>query len=92
MLRMEDFGQPARIKYIPLLAFSVTRRRPTTDRTIKPPGGNWVQVFQKRHLELNVIRVRVLDWKHYDKNIYDKITHWFEMMGKELQNLHIALK
>ena len=32
MLQMDDLGQPVRIKYLPSLAFSVARRRPTTDR------------------------------------------------------------
>jgi hypothetical protein len=32
LLQMEDFGQPVRIKYIPLLAFSVTRQRDLSPR------------------------------------------------------------
>jgi hypothetical protein len=56
------------------------------DRPVKPPGRNWAQAFQKRHPELKARRVRALDWNRHDKNIYDKIIHWFEVMGKELQN------
>jgi hypothetical protein len=37
MLQMDDLGQPVRIKYLPQLAFSITRRRPTADRPSKPP-------------------------------------------------------
>ena len=61
LLQMENLGQPVRIKYLPSLAFSVTRQRPTTDRPIKPPGRNWAQAFQKRHPELEARRSRALD-------------------------------
>ena len=40
LLQMSDLGQPVRIKYIPQIAFSVTRQRPPTDRPTKPPGKN----------------------------------------------------
>jgi hypothetical protein len=36
LLQMSDLGQPIRMKFIPSLAFSVTRHRPTTDRPLKP--------------------------------------------------------
>lgn len=26
-----------------------------------------------------------MDWRRHDKNIYDKITHWFEVIEKELR-------
>src|SRR5436190_12744035 len=32
LLQMSDLGQPVRIKYIPQIAFSITRQRPPTDR------------------------------------------------------------
>ena len=38
LLQMSDLEQPIRIKFIPSIAFSVTRQRPTTDRPLKPPG------------------------------------------------------
>jgi len=57
---------------------------PATDETIQPPGKNWPQAFQKRHPELKAKRVKVLDWNRHDNNIYDKITHWFEVIRKEL--------
>jgi hypothetical protein len=30
--------------------------------------------------------VRAIDWKRHENNIYDKITHWFEVIGKVLQD------
>ena len=86
MLQMNDLGQPVRIKYSPQLAFSVTRRRPTADRPSKPPGRNWPQAFQKRHPEPEAKRFRALDWNRHDINIYDKITDWFEVIGKVLED------
>ena len=83
---MNDLGQPVRIKYLPQLAFSVTRRRHTTDRPSKPPGKNWPQSFQKRHPELKAKRSRALDWNRHDINIYDKITDWFEVIRKVLED------
>jgi hypothetical protein len=51
----------------------------------KPPGKNWAQGFVKRHPELKSRRVRTIDWNRHEKNIYDKITDWFEVIGKALQ-------
>jgi hypothetical protein len=35
MKQMADLGNPGRIKYIPFLAFSIARRRSTTNRVIQ---------------------------------------------------------
>ena len=80
---MEDLGQPVRQKYIRTLAFRVAFRRSVTDRPSKPPGKNWVLAFKQRHPELTAKRVRALDWNRY--NIYEKIEHWFAVIGKELR-------
>ncbi len=45
----------------------------STDKPIKPLGKNWPQAFKKRH----------------DSHIYDKVTEWFEVVGKVLQDLAI---
>jgi hypothetical protein len=74
------------MKYIPQLAFCVTRHRPTTDRPFKPPGRNWAKALESRHPELQARRVRALDWNRHEKNTYEKITHWFEVIGKVLQD------
>ena len=31
-----------------------------------------------------------MDWRRHDKNIYDKITHWFEVIEKELHRPDIV--
>jgi len=82
---MSDLGQPVRIKYIPSLAFSVARQR-STDKPLKAPGRNWVRSFSRRHPALKPRRVQALDWNRHPNNIYDKITDWFEVIGKALQD------
>ena len=81
-----DFGNPVRIKYLPSLAFSIARERSTTNKATKPPGKNWARGFQKRHPALKSRRVRATAWERHENNIYDKITHWFEVVGKVLQD------
>lgn len=86
LLLMSRFGQPVRIKYIPTLAFSIACRRSTTKKPVKPPGKNWARSFEKRHPELRSRRVRSMDWKRHENNIYDKVVEWFEVMGEVLQD------
>jgi hypothetical protein len=87
---MSDLRQPVRIKYIPSLAFTLARQRSTTtNNPIKPPGKNWARAFEKRHPELKARRVRSIDWKRYKKNIYVKITHWFEVIGRVVEDAAI---
>jgi hypothetical protein len=31
-------------------------------------------------------RVKALDWARHDHNIYDKVIHWFSIIGKELHD------
>jgi hypothetical protein len=52
LLQRSDLGQPVRMKFIPSLAFSVTRQRPIADRPLKPPGRNWAMALENRHPEL----------------------------------------
>ena len=92
LFQMADFGQPVRIKFVPSLAFSVTHQRPLTDRPLKPPGRNWAKAFEKRHTVLQARRVRALDWNRHEKNTYKKITHWFEVIEKVLQDQSILPK
>jgi len=40
LLQMSELGYPIRINFIPLLAYSVTRHRPTTKRLPKAPSCN----------------------------------------------------
>ena len=86
LLLMSSLDKPVRIKFIPSLAFSVARRRCAANRPGKPPGKNWPRAFQKRHPELKSRRVKAVDWQRHEKNIYPKITHWFEVIGEVLQD------
>ena len=83
---MADLGNPVRIKFLPLLAFSIARQRSTTNKVIKAPSKNWAQAFQKRHPALKSRRVRAMAWERHENNIYDKITHWFEVIRDVLQD------
>ena len=83
---MSDLGRPIRIKFIPFIAFRVTRHQPTTDRPLKPPVRNWTKAREIRHLELIVRRVKALNWSRHEKNTYGKVTHWFEVIGKVSQD------
>jgi hypothetical protein len=83
---MSNLGQPIRIKFIPSIAFSVTRERLKADRPLKPPGKNWAKALENRHPELPARRVSALDWNRHEKNIHEKVTHWFEVIRKILQD------
>jgi hypothetical protein len=89
LLQMANLGQPVRIKHIPSIAFSATRHRPLSDRPPKPPGRNWARDFEKRYPQLKARRVKALDWNRHEKNIYNKITHWFEVIGEVLQDPNV---
>ena len=91
LLLMSDLGQPVIVKYIPSLAFSLARQWfiATTDDPVKLPNKNWPRAFEKRNPELKARRIRAIDWKRHENNIYVKITYWFEVMGKVMQNLPI---
>jgi hypothetical protein len=58
---MADLGYPIQIKFIPLLAYSITRHRPTAERPPKAPGRNWAKALEKRHPILLARRVKALD-------------------------------
>lgn len=83
---MSNLGNPMRIKFVPSLAFSIARQRSTTNKAIKPLGKNWTQGLEKRHPALESRRVRAIDWEQHKNNIYDKITHCFDVIGEVLQD------
>ena len=83
---MAHIGRPLPMKYIPAIAFRATRHRLVADRPRKPPGKNWAKAFENRHLELRARRVKVIDWNRHEKNIGEKITYWFEVIGEVLQD------
>jgi hypothetical protein len=92
LLQMSDLGQPVRMKFVPLIAFSVTRQQPVADRPLKPPGRNWAKALENCHEVLKAKRVGPLDWKRHEKNIYGKITYWFEVIGRILEDPAILAK
>ncbi|KAF2427769.1 hypothetical protein EJ08DRAFT_615507, partial [Tothia fuscella] len=87
--QMANLGQHVRIKYIPLIAFSATRQRPLSDRPPKPLGKNWAKALETRYPQLKARRVKALDWNRYEKNIYKKITHWFDAIEDVLRDLTV---
>jgi hypothetical protein len=86
ILRMRGLGYPIRMKSLRSLAFIIASRGSVPARPIKPPSKNWSKAFEKRHPELKSRKVKAIDWNRYDSNIYDKVVHWFEVIGKVLQD------
>jgi len=72
LLHQDALGRPVRIKYVSSIAFSLARRR-TTSQPEKPPGKNWPRCFYRRHSELKASTAKALDWNRY--NIREKVVH-----------------
>jgi hypothetical protein len=85
---MADLGNPVQIKCLPTLAFSIARQR-LSNKAAKPPSKNWPQGFQKHYPALRSQQVRAMAWERHKNNMCDKIIHWFEVIGKVLQDLAI---
>jgi DDE superfamily endonuclease len=98
LLRMSNNGFPILVKHVPSIAVVIVRQRssifqtPVSDVTLKPPGKKWCQLFLKCHPEVHPRRRKPLDWKRHDNNIFPKMTHWFEVIGKELHDPVIVLE
>jgi hypothetical protein len=90
--RRADIGYPIPVKQIPSLAFIIASRRSTTHKPIKPPGKNWPKAFERRQPALKSRKVKAVDWNRHDNNIYDKITHWFDVIGKVFRTLMFFLR
>jgi hypothetical protein len=86
VLQLADLGQPVRIKFLPSLAFCLVRHRPESSRPSKPPGKNWAKAFQDRHPEVRARTVKALDWNRHEKNIYNKVTQWFDVVERVLRD------
>jgi hypothetical protein len=56
------------------------------NKATKPLGKNWPRGFQKRHPALKSRRVSAMAWERHENNIYNKIIHWFEVIGEVLQD------
>jgi hypothetical protein len=89
LLLMSNLGHPVRIKFIRFLAFSIARQRSTKTQPIKPPGKNWPKAFAERHPELQARKVKSIDWKRHENNVYGKIVEWFDVIGQVLENPNV---
>jgi hypothetical protein len=83
---MSDLEQPVQIKFIPLLAFCVAGQQSKQAQPPKPPNKNWARTLEKRHPDTQAQRVTALDWNRHEKNTYWKISYWFEVIGRVLQD------
>jgi hypothetical protein len=81
-----ELGHPVRIKFLPSIAFSVARQRPSPKKPNKLPGQKWARCFAKRHPEIKARTVKPVNWKRHEKYTYGKMAHWFEVIEKVLQD------
>ncbi|KAK5805975.1 hypothetical protein VI817_000233 [Penicillium citrinum] len=90
VLRLADNGYPVPVKFLRSLALVIVRQRSSIFQArdpslkVRPPGKNWPQGFYRRHPELRARRLRAIDWKRDDRQIEDKVRHWFAIIGQEL--------
>jgi hypothetical protein len=91
VLRMSGNGYPLQVKHLRQLVSVLLSRRagsrgaPDAQVTRTLPGKNWPQAFYKRHPELTSRRLKAIDWKRHEQNIYHKIVEWFTIIGPQLQ-------
>ncbi|KAJ5904761.1 uncharacterized protein N7473_001677 [Penicillium subrubescens] len=90
VLRLANNGYPLPVKFLRSLALVIARQRSSTFQIIdpsleiRPPGKNWPQGFYLRHPQLKARRLRAIDWKRDDRQIEEKVQHWFAVIGCEL--------
>ncbi|KAM0714155.1 hypothetical protein Q7P37_009716 [Cladosporium fusiforme] len=98
VLKADRNGYPARVKDLRRYAAILLRKRASprgSDHSViapacgLTPGKDWPQAFCKRHPELKVARLRALDWRRHEKNIYAKVVHWFDIMRAQLEETSI---
>lgn len=92
LLLMSDFEQFVQMKFISSLTFNFTHQRFLSNRSQKFSDRNWAKTLKRRYSILQARRVRSLNWNRHEKNIYNKVIHWFEMIDKILQNPAIVAK
>jgi hypothetical protein len=80
------------MKYIPSIALLAISNRPIQERPYRPPGKNWAKALENRHPGLKARRVKALDWKRHEKNIYEKIINWFEKIRSVLEDPLVLAK
>jgi hypothetical protein len=90
VLRLANNGYPLPVKFLRSLALVIAQQRSSTFQIIdpsfevQPPGKNWPQGFYLRHPQLKARRLRAIDWKRDDRQIEEKVRHWFAIIGREL--------
>ena len=84
LVHQDALERSVQIKHVRSIAWSLTCQRPPSDRLSKPSSKNWPLTFYRRHDGLRASRNGALNWNRYD--IYDKVVHWFEVIGKVLEN------
>ncbi|KAF1996697.1 hypothetical protein P154DRAFT_525392, partial [Amniculicola lignicola CBS 123094] len=60
LLLISNLGHTVRIKFIPSLAFRITRRWSLPDKPIQPPGKKWLRAFEKRYPEPKARQLRAI--------------------------------
>jgi hypothetical protein len=87
---LADNGYPLPVRFLRSLALVIAHQRSSTFQItdprlkIQPPGKNWPQNFYLRHPQLKARRLRAIDWKRDNRQIEDKVRHWFAIIGREL--------
>jgi DDE superfamily endonuclease len=94
LLRSDKNGYPLPVKFARTLAHIIAIRRTGVfasrnayqelEDSIKPPGKNWPKAFHERWPELKAVRLKTIDWERHDHHIYDKVVHWFSVIGPQL--------
>jgi hypothetical protein len=94
LLRSDKNGYPLPVKFARTLAHIIAIRRAGVfasrnayqelEALIKPPGKNWPKAFHERWPELKAVRLKTIDWERHDHHIYDKVVHWFSIIGPQL--------
>ena len=91
VLRLAHNGYLLPAKLLTSLAIVILQKRAGAPnslqacQTVRRPGRNWPLAFLRRHPELKARRVKAVDWRRHDHNIYEKSKEWFEIIGEELQ-------
>ncbi|KAJ6117814.1 hypothetical protein N7523_005565 [Penicillium sp. IBT 18751x] len=91
ILRMAKNGYPPPVKFLPLLAGVLRRRRSPSDTSTggcvaKQPSPSSVRGFLRRHPKVKARRSKPIDWKRHDYNIRSKVEEWFSVIGSELHD------
>jgi hypothetical protein len=98
VLRLADNGYPLPVKFLRSLAVVIVRQRSSIFQArdpslkVRPPGKNWPQGFYRRHPQLRACRLRAINWKRDDRQIEDKVRHWFAIVSRELADPTILLE